>query len=137
MKRDSIDFHEVAAKHEEIHARLVAWAAWVKPTGRQECSPMFRSVKSGDQWEPAQPRRTHEIQKCRNIERGIQVIATGDRPKMARALRWSYITKRSPVMACRSIGCTLVELAELVDAGRQELIDIRVDDPKWQRIIAT
>lgn len=122
MKRDAVDFHAVLAHHAAIHERLQDWAIWCKPPPRAECSPMFRLYRPSETQEARNPTRTLNTLDCQKIERAVCELAE----KQARALRWSYVTRRSPVMACRSIGCTLVELAEFVDAGRQELLDRRV-----------
>lgn len=122
MKRDDIDFHAVLAHHEAIHARLEDWAKWCKPPPRSECSPMFRQYRSSEVHEGATPALKLNTLDCQKIEKAVSQLET----QQARALRWSYVTKRSPVMACRSIGCTLVELVQLVELGRQTLVDRRV-----------
>jgi DNA-directed RNA polymerase specialized sigma24 family protein len=83
---------------------------------------MFRLYRSKENETPGSPPRTLNTLDAQKIEEAVRKLEE----KQARALRWSYVTKRSPVMACRSIGCTLVELAAHVDAGRQTLVDMRV-----------
>lgn len=122
MRRDSIDFHAVLEAHQAIHARLEDWARWCKPPPRSECSPMFRQYRSTDVHQGASAALKLNTLDCQKIEKAVAALEM----QQAQALRWSYVTKRSPVMACRSIGCTLVELVQLVKDGRQELIDRRV-----------
>lgn len=122
MKRENIDFHAINPAHEAIHARLEDWARWLKPPPRAECSPMFRLYRSKENETPGAPPRSLNTLDAQKIEEAVRKLEE----KQARALRWSYVTKRSPVMACRSIGCTLVELALFVDSGRQTLVDWRV-----------
>ena len=42
------------------------------------------------------------------------------------AINWHYVTTGAPGRACRSIGCTMAELAQYAIDGRQMLINRRV-----------
>lgn len=130
MKREPIDFHAVSVAHEQIHQRLEDWAKWCKPPPRSDISPMFRQCRSNEAAvdeegvRQSSVVRSINVLECRAIEDAVRDMDVNtETKKPARALRWAYVTRRSPVMACRSIGCTIVELAQHVEQGRQELID--------------
>ena len=80
---------------------------------------MFRLFRPEYQWEAKQPKRSINTLDCQRIEREVAKLPE----KQANALRWSYVVQCAPIRACRSIGCTLHDLAKLVDDGRQMLIN--------------
>jgi hypothetical protein len=123
MRRDSIDFHAVPTAHERIHVRLEDWAHWLKNTpGAPQSSPMFKDYRSSDQWEAREPSKCVSVLDCQKIERGVSMLPE----KHAKAIRWSYVFKFKPIKARAWIGCTYEELVELVDDGRQMLINRKI-----------
>ena len=123
MKRDDIDFHAVPVAHERLHARLEDWAHWLANTpGPRSSIPMFRLYRSEEGWEPGGAKSSLNVLDCQRIERGVAALPE----KHGKALRWSYVFRFSPLKARNWIGCTYEELANLVDDGRQMLLNRRV-----------
>jgi hypothetical protein len=122
MKRDSIDFHEVAAKHEEIHARLRNWARWAKPPGGAECSPMFRGYRCTDVWaapEVSDPVNTLDAHK---VAKGVAAL-----PELHRhSIQWCYVRPVAVIRIRRALKVSEAALWRLVTDGREMLVNRRV-----------
>ena len=120
MKRDYVDFHEVSAAHEVIHARLQNWAASVQGRHRNSVAPMFRDYRS-----PARARDQIEA-KCpidygdaRRIGAAVTMLPTRNRM----AIQWSYVLRSSPTAGRKYVGCTTDELQQYVIDARQMLVN--------------
>lgn len=122
MKRDAIDFHRLVLGHEAMHARLENWSAWAKSRGHAKTSPMFRLYRQTEAWGHETASLAVDSLDAHKVEKGVAALP----PKHAFGLRWSYVLKYSPIKACRLNGCTLVELADFVQDGRQMLINRKV-----------
>lgn len=119
--RQHIDFHVVEPHQREMDARLANWAKWCRGSGAPACSPMFRMVPP-----PPKVRRDASF--------GIDAVDGTDAQRIAKAvtalpkqhcaaINWHYVTPTSPVKACRSLGCTMEGLYQLVRDARQMLIN--------------
>lgn len=121
MKRDFIDFFVVRDDHIGIHARLEAWAQWVKvrPHGWQ-VSPMFRQYKA-DSWHGREKRREPRI--AVNIPQAVEMerAVSGLPEKHRTAIRFAYVCNASPRLTARDLGVSLHGLADLIHQGRTML----------------
>jgi DNA-directed RNA polymerase specialized sigma24 family protein len=124
LKRDAIDFHEVADSHVAIHLRLVNWARWCNGSGAPSTSPMFRLYIAS-----ARARSGDGV-----TYGGGSIVDTQDASKIARAvvalpekhraaINWAYVKPINPRRAAASIGTTLEGLALLVRDARQMLVN--------------
>lgn len=118
--RQHIDFHAVEPHQREIDARLANWAKWCRGSGSSECSPMFRLVPP-----PARVRSdiaysdTIDRMDAQKVAKGVTALPV---PHCA-AINWHYVTPTNPKKACRSIGCSMEGLYQLVRDARQMLIN--------------
>jgi hypothetical protein len=119
MKRETIDFHAIPPHQDRMHERLLNWALWVHPKGGARTSPMFRLYRSDEHREGVRAASYIDAADGQKIEHAVAALPF----KHGEALRWSYVVKCSPVVACRLIACTLVELAQLVTDARQMLVN--------------
>jgi DNA-directed RNA polymerase specialized sigma24 family protein len=124
LKRDAIDFHEVADSHVAIHLRLVNWARWCNGSGAPSTSPMFRLYIA-----PARARSGDGV-----THGGGSIVDTQDASKIARAvvalpekhraaINWAYVKPINPRRAAANLGTTLDELALLLRDARQILVN--------------
>jgi hypothetical protein len=117
MKReDHIDYFLVRDEHLAIHARLEAWARWVKvrPFGWQT-APMFRQYRSKAwQWERPEVKSPVNVPEALEIERAVSVLPEKNRT----AIRWVYVACDGPVKMARDLGVSKEGLMDLVHAAR-------------------
>lgn len=119
MKRDDIDFHAVQDSHLAIHARLEAWARWVRvrPHGWQ-VAPMFRQYRSHSwQWERPEVHAKTNIPEALEMEKLVSLLPEKNRE----AIRWAYVWCGGPVVMARKLGVSKEGLADLVRVGRTML----------------
>lgn len=120
MKVKSIDFHHVPADQQAIDAKLRNWSAWVKPRAVSWSSPIWRLGKSNTrQWHTPEIRETCDMIAAQAMEKAVYHLPEKHRD----AIRWHYVFPISPVKLCRHLGVTMEGLAELVQQGRQMLIN--------------
>ena len=120
MKTKTIDLHAVSEKHAAIDAKLVNWAAWVKPRSASWCSPMFRQAQSNSrQWHAPEIRQTCDIIGAQAIEKAVCKLPEKHRD----AIRWHYVFPVAPAKVCRALGVSYEGLALLVADGRTMLIN--------------
>jgi hypothetical protein len=122
MRREEhVDYFLVKDEHVAIHARLEAWARWVKvrPFGWQT-APMFRQAKSNSfQWHAPQPRTEHNIPEAVETEKAVSLLPVKERE----ALRWCYVAPTHPRSTARRLAVSLEGLRDLVERGRIMLIN--------------
>jgi len=119
MKRDLPDFFYVSNEHLAVHARLEAWANWVRvrPHGWQ-VTPMFKQYRSKAwQWERPEPKPTLNIPEAVEMEKAVSLLPEKHRT----AIRWNYVFGGSPVGIARDLAVTKERLLELVNEGRSML----------------
>jgi hypothetical protein len=120
MRRDDhIDFFVVADHHLAVHARLEAWASWVRvrPHGWQ-VAPMFRQYRSKAwQWERPEVRAQLNIPEAVEMEKAVSLLP----PKHRDAIRWAYVWCNGPVAEARRLGVSKQGLCELIAQGRTML----------------
>jgi DNA-directed RNA polymerase specialized sigma24 family protein len=121
MKRDAVDFFFVADQHLAIHARLEAWASWVRvrPHGWQ-VQPMFRQYRSKSwQWERPEMRAAINVPEAVAMEKAVSLLPEKNRD----AIRWQYVRGDSPARMARQLGVSTAGLMELVHSARQMLVN--------------
>jgi hypothetical protein len=122
MKRDdAIDFHLVQDGHLAIHARLEAWARWVRvrPVGWQ-MAPMFRQYRSKSwQWERPVLQSAVNVPEAVAMEKAVSLLPN----KHREAIRWAYVWCSGPVSMARQIGVSKQGLMELIGQGRTILVN--------------
>jgi DNA-directed RNA polymerase specialized sigma24 family protein len=121
MRAKQIDFHAVEPHQRAIDARLKNWAQWLRGGNAPACSPMFRLAPPPprvrrDMLADAEPLNRPDAVK---VAVAVQALPTRHRA----AVNWAYVKPVSPAKACRSIGATMEELAQLLRDGRQMLIN--------------
>lgn len=123
MRREEhVDYHLVADHHLGIHARLEAWARWVRvrPHGWQ-MQPMFKQYRSKRQWdEPFSANRSPiNLVEAVEMEKAVSALPAKHRD----AIRWAYVWQLSPIAEARRLGVSKQGLLELIQAGRAMLIN--------------
>ena len=119
--RVAVDFHHVPEHQAQIHGRLLNWAAWCAGRSGSAVSPMFRSYRSTDVW--AAPEAGNPVDGIDAATIAKAVIALPENHR--HATNWSYVRPVAPARACRSLGVTMEDLAQLVIDARQFLINRR------------
>lgn len=122
MKRDEwVDFHAVADHHLEVHARLEAWARWVRvrPHGWQ-VAPMFRQYRSKAwQWHRPEPRELVNVPEAIQMEKAVSILPE----KHREAVRWCYVFSGNPAAMARKLGVNPKGLFDLIGQGRSMLVN--------------
>lgn len=122
VKRDPIDFHQVAPEHLDMHARLENWARWSRNRGKGETAPGFALYQS-----PARARAQYGAASAETIDRldaaKIAAAVSALPVPHAGALSWCYVLRDSPATARRRLATTYDGLMLLVRDGRQMLIN--------------
>lgn len=117
MRREEhIDYFLVRDDHLPIHARLEAWARWVRvrPQGWQ-VAPMFRQYRSKSwQWERPEPRESVNIPEALAIEKAVSLLPEKNRE----AIRWAYVFSGSPAAMARRLAVSKQGLLDLIGQGR-------------------
>lgn len=119
MKRDAVDYFLVRDEHLEVHARLEAWARWVRvrPHGWQ-IAPMFRQYRSKSwQWERPEPRESVNVPEAVEMEKAVSLLPEKHRT----AIRFVYVFCGGPGKVCRDLGVSKQGLLDLVHGGRTML----------------
>lgn len=119
MRRDDVDFFEVAAAHQEIHEALNNWSRWVRvrPHGWQ-VSPMFRLYRSNwRQWHTPEIRPTVDVPGAVAMEKAVSLLPDKNRT----AIRWCYVACTHPARMARELGVNKEGLMDLIAAGRTML----------------
>lgn len=117
MRREEhVDYFLVRDEHAAIHARLEAWARWVRvrPQGWQ-VAPMFRQYRSKAwQWERPEPREAVNIPEALEMERAVSLLPKKNRE----AIRWCYVFSGSPAAMARRLAVSKQGLLDLIGQGR-------------------
>lgn len=120
MKREEhVDYFTVLPQHGAIHARLEAWARWVRvrPYGWQ-VQPMFRQYRSKAwQWHRPEPKETINLADAMETEKAVSLLPAKNRD----AIRWAYVGCGRPIAAARRLSVTKDGLMRLVHDGRTRL----------------
>lgn len=120
MKRDYIDFHEVADIHLAIHARLCNWARWVRvrPASSWTVSPMFRQYRSkAFQWHVPEIKDEIDTLDAQAMEKAVFHLPDPHRA----AIRWNYVFASNPGGMARQLGLSSDGLMRMVSDGRTML----------------
>jgi DNA-directed RNA polymerase specialized sigma24 family protein len=120
MKReDHVDYFLVADAHLAIHARLEAWASWVRvrPQGWQ-VAPMFRQYRSkAFQWHAPELKPQINIPEAVEMEKAVSLLPE----KHREAIRFCYVFPGSPVVVAKRLGVSKQGLMDLIGQGRTML----------------
>jgi DNA-directed RNA polymerase specialized sigma24 family protein len=122
MRREEhVDYFLVRDEHLAIHALLEQWARWVRvrPHGWQT-APMFRQYRSKAwQWhERVIPAPVNTLEAL-EVERAVASLPEKHRA----AVRWLYVIGGGPSRIARDLAVSKSGLMELVNAGRQMLVN--------------
>lgn len=121
MKTRAVDFHHVEEHQRAIDARLLNWAAWVRPRAQSWCSPMFRQAQSNSrQWHAPEPKAALDLIGAQAMEKAVSKLPEKHRD----AIRWHYVYNSAPHKMCRHLGVSLDGLAQLVRDARQMLMNM-------------
>lgn len=113
-----IDFHHVPSHQRAMDARLINWARYVRDRPVVWTQPMFRGYRSSEVW-------VHEVSvpvdqlDGHKVEKAVQALPEKHRA----AVRWAYVFRAHPRRMCRLLAVTEAGLADLIDVGRQMLIN--------------
>lgn len=118
MKRDAVDFFEVAPGHAAIHLRLENWAQWHYSVGGSSAAPMFRLYQP-DNYERTGPTRSVDVHDAQVIAKAVAMLPLPHR----QAITWNYVEGGSPTKARKKIGVTFDGLMLLVRDGRTMLVN--------------
>jgi DNA-directed RNA polymerase specialized sigma24 family protein len=123
-QRPHVDFAAVQPSQWKIHDRLENWARWCRGSQRQTGtagSPMFNLYRSSEAKRQYGEETSVPIDKldAQAIAKGVAALPD----KHRRAIHWSYLHPRSPTSQARELGVSLDGLAQLVQDGRQMLIN--------------
>ena len=121
MKRD-VDFTSIPENQRAIDLRLENWARSLFGSGGSGASPMFRLYRSSDVHAMAHVSMPYDSHDAIKIAKGVRELPDKHRA----AINWAYVTTGAPGRACRAIGCTMPELAQLAIDGRQMLLNRKV-----------
>lgn len=123
MRRDDVDFHvAVPAGHWNMDKRLIDWARWCRPKQGSYIHPMWRGMLSSNAFEVAVPAIPISTLDAHEIEKGVRALPE----RHAFAVRWAYVFKGNPRKAAQHVGETQRGLEQLINDGRQMLINRRV-----------
>ena len=126
MKREAVDFQVIPIHQDAMHLRLENWGRWSNPPGMPDIAPGFDRARSDELTretsEASEIRAPVDVRDAIKIQSAMHFMPI----KHRQALAWYYVTPSAPIKACRRIGCTAVGLVELVDDGRQMLINRKV-----------
>lgn len=118
-----VDFSRVLPEHRAIDERLENWGRWNYSCGSGSVSPMFRLYRAPEHWQQAFASRPVDQMDARRIQWAMQYLGV----RIRLALAWAYIYGFvSPAKTARKMEIDMQELADLVEAGRQALVDRRV-----------
>lgn len=127
MKRDAVDFQVIPLHQDKMHLRLDNWARWCEGPCRYDVAVGFGLFRS-DEFTDKEDRLETEIRPPVNVldahkmQKGVSELPE----KHRKAVQWYYVVRSAPIRACRQIACTPAMLVELVDDGRQMLINRNV-----------
>lgn len=117
-KRQTPDFHRFYPHHSVIHERLLNWARWVTPRTSNSVSPMFRNYRSHAwQWHTPEHRETCDLLDAMVVEKAVGRLPVTHRE----AVRWAYVYRCLPYVACRELGVSEEGLARHIHDGRAML----------------
>ena len=121
MTKATIDFSRVEPNQIAIHDRLRNWARWVTPRTGNTVSPMFRGYRSHAwQWHTPEIRETCDMLDAQAIEKTVSKLPEKHRT----AVRWAYVYRCTPAIACRELGLSYDGLYRHLRDGRQMLANL-------------
>lgn len=125
VAREKPDYSHVPPSQWKMHDRLENWARWARGRPGQDCTPMFRLHRT-DSWQDREygALTVVPVDKDDAVKIAKAVAALPD--KHRRAVQWQYLQNaRSATAKARELGLSHQGLADMVQAGRQMLINRR------------
>jgi len=119
MKTPTVDFARVEDRHRAIHDRLRNWSRWVVVHPHAGVHPMFKNYRSHAwQWHTPEHRETCDTLDAQWLERLVAKLPSRHRD----AVRWAYVYRYTPAIACRELGLSYDGLFKHLRDGRQMLM---------------
>lgn len=119
--KQQIDFARVEEHQIGIHERLRNWARWCSVRPQTRVHPMFRNYRSHAwQWSTPEVRETCDLIDAQALEKVVSTLPIKHRA----AVRWSYVYRASPAIACRELGLSYDGLYRHVRDGRQMCMNL-------------
>lgn len=116
--RESIDFHFVPSHQRAMDARLINWARYVRDRPVSWMSPMFRGYQSSEIWIHETTVPVDQLDGQR-MEKAVSALPDKHRT----AVRWAYVFRGAPWRIRRRLAVTEQGLADLIEVGRQMLVN--------------
>ena len=119
-KSSAVDFSQVPEHQREIDGRLLNWAKSIRDGYAKNISPMFRLMPKVVRSEPGAP----SVVGADHADAAVIAKAVAHLPEKHRhALVWCYVKPGAPSLAARQLAVTVRGLGDLVNDGRQMLIN--------------
>jgi hypothetical protein len=123
VTREHIDFSIVPAWQGEMHGRLEDWAQWCRGRNMQDVSPGF-GLHQSDHWDERQYGAATRVPivsaDAIEIAKGVALLPERER----QAIQWYYQKgAKKPMSKARELAVSIRGLRDLVDAGRQIMIN--------------
>ena len=122
MMRELVDFHLVPEHQLAMHSRLENWARSLFGSAGGTTGPMFRLYRSTEVHQAPHVSMPYDSHDAMLIAKGVRELPVQHRA----SVDWYYVRTGNPGKACRAIGCTMAELAQLAIDARAMLINRRV-----------
>jgi hypothetical protein len=123
VRRDDVDFSAaVPYAHEAMDKRLRDWARWCRPRKGSQVHVMWRQYVASQVFQGAASTMPLDTLDAVKIEKAVHALPDAH----SFAVQWSYVFGGNPRRAAQHVGETLAGLAQLVNDGRQMLINRRV-----------
>lgn len=120
--RQYVDFSSVQPSHWKMHDRLTNWARWCNSRGAQAVAAGFGLHKS-DEYTDREYGSETVIEVDKDDAVRIQKAIPQLPDKHRRAIAWCYVKPVKQSEKARELGLSLQGLADMVQAGRQMLIN--------------
>jgi hypothetical protein len=127
VKREFVAFDEttVPAHQRYMHSRLVDWGTWCRSRAGQNVSAGFELHQSSNTWDTREYGAATRVPLDKiasgNLAKDVAALPEKER----QALQWYYVHSRNPapIDKARMLAVSLAGLRELLDRGRQMLIN--------------
>jgi hypothetical protein len=127
VKREFVAFDEttVPAHQRNMHSRLIDWASWCRSRTGQNVASGFGLHQSSNTFEQREygAATIAPLDKIASAQLAKEVAALPEKERQA--IHWYYVYQRSPkpIDKARMLAVSLAGLRELLDRGRQILIN--------------
>jgi len=119
-RTEDVDFYAaVPDGHQKMDRRLREWARWCRPRKRSAVHPMWRTYVASNVHDAPPPSTPLDTIDAQRLEKAVYALPD----RHAFAIRWAYVFKSNPRRAAQHIGESLRGLEQLINDGRQMLIN--------------